>query len=323
MTGGRFARISRAEAFGHEGQTHEARAALCSLAQDTTEILWARVESVQALARLGLKDDAVRIAHAMRAESPAEDEEDDQTLEIAELLAQLGEGPTFLLAILRRGFDGRGRTLDSALKTLGSLGHLDELLSLARDLDVSITARFGATETLIRFGRSEEAVAILQGWANPTAEVKNTAWYKELAFDAGLRLLAAQALIRYGRIEEGKGTLLGLVNPTTEIKNASGYSEEHRWAAGKALSQFPEHRQLVEQVWEEIARTEKYMKAYNIKVRRGAIMKLKENKQVGALLDIESNRSTPAELRKYIAAALGELGHTRDAEAIARDIEPT
>ena len=110
MTGGRFARISRAEAFGHEGQTHEARAALCSLAQDTTEILWARVESVHALARLGLKDDAVRIAHAMRVESPAEDEEDEQTiqLEIAELLAQLGEGPTFILATLRHGFDDGG-----------------------------------------------------------------------------------------------------------------------------------------------------------------------------------------------------------------------
>ena len=181
MTGGRFARISRAEALGHGGQTHEARVALCSLAQDTTEILWARVESVHALDRLGLKDDAVRIAHAMRVESPAEDEEDEEDeqtiqLEIAELLAQLGEGPTFILATLRHGFDDGGRTLDRALKTLGTLGYLDEILSLARDLAVSMTVRFDATETLIRFGRSEEAVAILQGWANPTAEVKNTAW---------------------------------------------------------------------------------------------------------------------------------------------------
>jgi ATPase subunit of ABC transporter with duplicated ATPase domains len=152
--------------------------------------------------------------------------------------------------------------------------------------------------------------------------VKNTAWYKALPSGASLRLLAAEALIRVGRIEEGKGTLLELVKPTVEIKNASGYSEELRWAAGKALSQFPEHRQLVEQVWEEIARTEKYMKAYNIKVRKVAITKLKENKQVRALLDIGSNRSTYAELRKDIAAALGELGHTREAEAIARDIGP-
>ena len=79
---------------------------------------------------------------------------------------------------------------------------------------------------------------------------------------------------------------------------------------------------MVEQVWEEMARTEKYHRAYNIKVRRGAIMKLKANKQVRALLDIGSDQATPAWLRKDIAAALLELGHTRDAEAIVRDIGP-
>jgi len=196
MTGGRFARISRAEALEHGGQIHEARAALCSLAQDTSEIWWARLESVNALVRLGLKDDAVHISHAMLAELPVEGKQDTQ-IEIAEILARLGEGPALILAILRHKTVGRGRNLASAFKTLGMLGYLDELLSLARDLDVGLNIRFGATSALIRFGRSEEAEDILQGWANPTAEVKNTPWFKALSSDAGLRCEAARQLSQF------------------------------------------------------------------------------------------------------------------------------
>jgi hypothetical protein len=208
----------------------------------------------------------------MLGELPAGDEQKIR-LEIAQLLAGLGQA-ALLLAMVREPYPVRIR---SALETLATLGYLEEIASLTRDLTVA----------------------------------------------PELRITAASVLIRFGRIEEGKAVLLRLANPTNETKNAFGYDEGIRWGAARALSKFPEHRQLVEQVWEEITRTEKFTEAYNIKLRKVAILKLKENKQVRALLDIGSNRSTPPVLRKDIAAALLELGYTRDAEAIARDIGPT
>jgi thioredoxin-like negative regulator of GroEL len=271
-----YAQITHVETLWHEGQMHQAPAALSSIALNTSVKWWARPESLQALVRCGLKDDAIAISRAMFGELPAGDEPKIR-LEIAQLLAGLGqarEASALILAIVRGPSSVR---TTSALETLATLGCLEEIASLTRDLNV----------------------------------------------DPGLRIKAASVMIRFGRIEEGKAMLLGLANPTNEIKNAFGYHEGIRWGAAQALSQFPEQRQLVEQVWEEIARTERFMKAYNIKLRKRAIQKLKENKQVRALLDIGSNRSTPPVLRKYIAAALLELGHMRDAEAIARDIGPT
>jgi HEAT repeat protein len=235
------------------------------------------MESLQVLARLGLKDQAISIARTMLGELSAGDDDDHDEkvrLEIAQLLAECGqarEASALLLAWVREPF-----RIEGALETLAKLGFVEEIASLTREVDV----------------------------------------------DPNLRFAAAFVLIRFGRLDEGKAILLEFVNPTPEIKNTFELYEEMRWEAAKALSQFPEHRQLGEQVWEEIARTEKYLKHYNIMVRRVAIMKLKENGQVRALLDIGSNQSTPARLRKDIAAALLELGHTRDAEAIARDIGP-
>ena len=82
-----FARISRAETPWHEGQTTEARAALCSLAQDMRPQNGGHaLESLHALARLVLKDNAVCSSQAMLAELPAEGKQNIQ-LEIAELLA--------------------------------------------------------------------------------------------------------------------------------------------------------------------------------------------------------------------------------------------
>ena len=270
-----YPQILQAETLWQEGQKDQACAVLSSIALNTSAIRWARMESLQVLARLGLKDEAISIARTMLDELSAGDNAEKIRLEIAQLLAALGlarEASVLLWTMVRER-----SSRESALEALAKLGHVEEIVSFTRELNV----------------------------------------------DPGLRFTAAFLLIRFGRLEEGKAILLEFVNPTTEIKNAFELYEEMRWEAAKALSQFPEHRQLGEQVWEEIARTGKYHKEYKIKVRRVAIMNLKENKQVRALLDIGSNRSTPAILRKDIAAALLELGHTRDAETIARNIGPT
>ena len=268
-----YPQILQAETLWQEGQKQQACAALMSIALNTSAIWWARLESLQVLARLGLKDEALSIAQTMLGELSAGDKEKTR-LEIAQLLAGLGhtkEASDLVLAIVRGP-----SSINGALEALATLGGLEEIVSLTRDVSV----------------------------------------------DPFRRITAASVLIRFGRLEEGKAVLLELANPTADRKNSVEDYEEIRWEAGKALSPFPEHRQLVEQVWEEIARTEKYRKDYNIMVRRGAIMRLKANKQVRALLNIGSDETTPAWLRKDIAAALFELGHTRDAEAIARDIGP-
>jgi len=276
MTKRMYPLIIQAETLWQEGQKHQACAALSSIALNTSTKWWARLESLQVLARLGLRDETISIARTMLGELSAghNDELGKIRVEIAQLLAKLGragEALTLLLPMVREPYPGR------ALEALAKLGHVEEIASLARDINV----------------------------------------------DPFLRIRAASLLIRFGRLEEGKTILLELANPTADMNNAVELYEEIRWEAAKTLSQFPEHRELGEQAWVEIARTEKYHEAYNIEVRRVAIMKLKENKQVLALLDIGSNRSTPARLRKDIAAALLELGHTRDAEAIVRDIGPT
>ncbi len=200
-----FAWISRAETLWHEGQTTEARAALCSLAQDMTAKWWARLESLHVLARLVLKDDAVCSTQAMLAELPAEGKQNIQLeipaegkqniqLEIAELLA---------------------------------------------------------------------------------AEEKNTA-----------RFMFA--------------------------------SDTIRWNAAQLLSQFPGQRELVEQVWEELARNGTYEK-----VRICAVDKLRERGRADVLVEIGGNQSTVPLVRKRVAAALRELGQAREAEAILRDMDST
>ena len=188
-----FARISRAETLWHEGQTTEARAALCSLAQDMTAKWWARLESLHVLARLVLKDNAVCSSQAMLAELPAEGKQNIQ-LEIAELLA---------------------------------------------------------------------------------AEEKNTA-----------RFMFASDMIR--------------------------------WNATQLLSQFPGQRELVEQVWEELARNGTYEK-----VSICAVDKLKERGRADVLVQIGGNQSTVPLVRKRVAAALRELGQASEAEAILRDMDST
>jgi len=274
MTERMYPQIIHAETLWQGGQRHQACAALSSIALNTSGMWWARLESLQVLARLGLANEAISIARTMLGELSTGHKEEKTRLEIAQLLAGLGEtreASALMLAIVRGSYPIRG-----ALEALATVGGLEEIASLSRDLSV----------------------------------------------DPDLRIRAASVLIRFGRLEEGKAILLELANPTADMMKAVERYEEIRWSAAKALSQFPEHRPLVEQVWEEIARTEKHAKAYNMKVRKVAIQKLKENKQVRALLDIESNRSTPPELRKAIATVLLELGHTRDAEAITREIEP-
>ena len=134
----------------------------------------------------------------------------------------------------------------------------------------------------------------------------------------GVRLAAASSLIRSGRIEEGIGILRHLADLTAKTTHPVGISESVRWSAVHTLSRFPDQRQLVEEVTAELAHNAQY-----VKVRVLAVEKLREQRQVEVLLHLGADRSAPPNIRKLVAASLLELGHTREAEALAREIGPT
>ena len=95
-------------------------------------------------------------------------------------------------------------------------------------------------------------------------------------------------------------------------------SDMTRWNTTQLLSQFPGKRELVEQVWEELARNGKYEK-----VSICAVDKLKERRRADVLVEIGGNQSTVPLVRKRVAAALRELGQASEAEAILRDMDST
>ena len=95
-------------------------------------------------------------------------------------------------------------------------------------------------------------------------------------------------------------------------------SDMTRWNTTQLLSQFPGQRELVEQVWEELARNGKYEK-----VSICAVDKLKERGRADVLVEIGGNQSTVPLVRKRVAAALRELGQASEAEAILRDMDST
>jgi hypothetical protein len=106
-----------------------------------------------------------------------------------------------------------------------------------------------------------------------------------------------------------------------EEKNTARFmfaSDTIRWNAAQLLSQFPGQRELVEQVWEELARNGTYEK-----VSICAVDKLKERGRADVLVQIGGNQSTVPLVRKRVAAALRELGQASEAEAILRDMDST
>jgi len=97
-----------------------------------------------------------------------------------------------------------------ALEALAKLGHVEEIASLARDINVDPFLRIRAASLLIRFGRLEEGKTILLELANPTADMNNAVeLYEEIGavsgeFDDIVGLGAEDIQLAGARVEQRK-----------------------------------------------------------------------------------------------------------------------